>query len=197
MNSWGHDVDVYERDAKPGGLLRYGIPNMKLDKEVVERRISIMQEAGIRFICDVNVGSDVTYDTLDAEYDAVIVAVGARKQRDLKLEGRQSRDIQFAIDYLTEQTKYQFCDIDVLGVTAEGKHVIVIGGGDTGADCVAKALLEDCKSVFQFNKYDRLPDEMNGIPCWPLEKQTFKLDYTHTEYQAKFCIEPRAYGAQT
>ena len=79
MNSWGHDVDVYERDAKPGGLLRYGIPNMKLDKEVVERRIDIMQEAGIRFICDVNAGSDVTYDTLDAEYDAVIVAVGARK----------------------------------------------------------------------------------------------------------------------
>ncbi len=197
MNSWGHDVDVYERDAQPGGLLRYGIPNMKLDKAVVERRIKVMEEAGVTFICDVNVGVDITYDELDARYDAVIVAVGARKQRDLKLEGRQSRDIQFAMDYLTEQTKYQFGEIDEPSISAEGKHVIVIGGGDTGADCVAMALREDCKSVFQFNKYDRLPDEIEGNPSWPLARQTFKLDYAHAEYQAKFGIEPRAYGVQT
>src|SRR5699024_1926531 len=113
--------------------------------------------------------SDVTYDTLDAEYDAVIVAVGARKQRDLKLEGRQSRDIQFAMDYLTEQTKYQSGEIEKPGVTAAGKHVIDIGGGDTGADRVAMALREECISVFKFNKSDRLTDEINGNPSWPLQ----------------------------
>ena len=197
MNAWGHEVDVYERDMKPGGLLRYGIPNMKLDKEVVERRVSLMEDAGINFHCGINAGVDLTYEALDEKYDAVIVATGARKQRDLKLEGRQSRDIQFAMDYLTEQIKYQFDEIDAPSISAKDKQVVVIGGGDTGADCVAMALREDCKSVFQFNKYDRLPDEVEGNPFWPLEKKEFKLDYAHAEYEKKFGVEPRTYGVQT
>ncbi|WP_271398689.1 glutamate synthase subunit beta [Salinicoccus roseus] len=197
LNSWGHNVDIYERDIKPGGLLRYGIPNMKLDKAVVERRVELMEAAGVKFICDVNVGKDVTYEELDEKYDAIIVATGARKQRDLKLEGRQSKDIQFAMDYLTEQTQYQFGEIEEPSITAKDKHVIVIGGGDTGADCVAMSLREGCKSVFQLNKYDRLPDKVDGNPFWPLQKQVFKLDYAHAEYEGAFGQEPRAYGVQT
>ncbi|MCG1009804.1 glutamate synthase subunit beta [Salinicoccus sp. ID82-1] len=197
MNAWGHNVDVYERDFKPGGLLRYGIPNMKLDKAVVERRVELMEAAGVNFICDVEVGKDVTYEELDEKYDAIIVATGARKQRDLKLEGRQSKDIQFAMDYLTEQIQYQFDEIESPSITAKDKHVIVIGGGDTGADCVAMALREGCKSVFQLNKYDRLPDKVDGNPFWPLQKQVFKLDYAHAEYESRFGQEPRAYGVQT
>lgn len=197
LNSWGHHVDVYERDFKPGGLLRYGIPNMKLDKAVVERRVELMEAAGVNFICDVEVGKDITYEALDEKYDAIIVATGARKQRDLKLEGRQSKDIQFAMDYLTEQIQYQFDEIESPSITAKDKHVIVIGGGDTGADCVAMALREGCKSVFQLNKYDRLPDKVDGNPFWPLQKQVFKLDYAHAEYESAFGQEPRAYGVQT
>ena len=197
MNAWGHHVDVFERDVKPGGLLMYGIPNMKLDKALVERRIRLMEEAGITFKCGIDVGKEIGLDELDAEYDAIIVATGARKQRDLKLEGRQSKDIRLAMDYLTEQTQYQLGELDETTISAEDKHVVVIGGGDTGADCVAIALREGCKSIFQLNKYDRLPDEIEGNPSWPLEKKTFKLDYAHAEYQEKFGIEPRAYGVQT
>ena len=197
LNAWGHSVDVYERDIKPGGLLRYGIPNMKLDKKLVETRIQLMEEAGVNFICDTDVGNDVSYDELDEKYDAVIIAIGARKQRDLKLEGRQSRDIRFAMDYLTDQTKVQLNEQDSPAISAKDKHVVVIGGGDTGADCVAMALREGCKSIFQLNKYDRLPDEIEGNPAWPLEKKTFKLDYSHAEYQQKFGVEPRAYSVQT
>ncbi|WP_052254441.1 glutamate synthase subunit beta [Salinicoccus sp. YB14-2] len=197
LNTWGHRVDVYERDIRPGGLLRYGIPNMKLDKKLVETRIQLMEDAGINFICNMDVGKDISPDELTAEYDAIIIASGARKQRDLKLEGRQSRDIEFAMDYLTEQTKVQLNEKISPSITAKDKHVVVIGGGDTGADCVAMALREDCKSVFQLNKYDRLPDEIEGNPSWPLEKKTFKLDYSHAEYQKKFGVEPRAYGVQT
>lgn len=197
MNAWGHNVVVFERDKKPGGLLMYGIPNMKLDKHIVDRRINLMKEAGIEFKCGVNVGSDISYEELDQEFDAVIVATGARKHRDLPLEGRFSEDIHFAMDYLTEQMLHLDGDIDDVTITAKDKHVVVIGGGDTGADCVATALREGCKSVFQFNKYDRLPDEIDGNPDWPMTKQIFKLDYAHEEYQSKFRVEPRVYGIQT
>lgn len=197
MNAWGHNVVVYERDNKPGGLLMYGIPNMKLDKDVVDRRIDLMKEAGIEFECGVDVGNDISYDDLDREYDAIIVATGARKHRDLTLEGRFSEDIHFAMDYLTEQTQFQSGEIEDVTITAKDKHVVVIGGGDTGADCVAMSLREGCKSIFQFNKYDRLPDEVEGNPHWPLSKQVFKLDYAHAEYEGKFGVEPRVYGIQT
>lgn len=197
MNAWGHNVVVYERDNKPGGLLRYGIPNMKLDKAMVERRIDLMKEAGIEFSCGIDIGQHVTYDELDEVYDAIIVATGARKQRDLQLEGRASEDIHFAMDYLTDQMQYLDGETDDISITAKDKHVVVIGGGDTGADCVAMALREDCRSIFQFNKYDRKPDDIEGNPYWPLSKQIFKLDYAQEEYFEKFGVDPMAYGVQT
>lgn len=197
LNLLGYNVTVYERNHRPGGLLMYGIPSMKLDKEVIERRVKLMEEAGIVFKTDVNVGKDITKEELDEQYDAIIVCTGSQKGRDLPLEGRMSFGIHFAMEYLTEQTQLQMGEIDEPTITAKGKNVIVIGAGDTGADCVATALRDDCKSVVQFNKYVRLTDKMEQNTAWPLPMPIFKLDYAHKEYREKFGFEPRAYGIQT
>ncbi|EKU48239.1 glutamate synthase subunit beta [Staphylococcus massiliensis] len=197
LNALGYDVTVIERAPSPGGLLMYGIPNMKLDKHVVERRVELMEEAGVTFKLNTEVGKDIMKETLLATYDAVILCTGAEKPRDLPLEGRMSPDIHFAMDYLTEQTLLERGEIEQATITAKDKRVIVIGAGDTGADCVATALREGCHSVVQFNKYDRLPDDVDENVSWPRPKEVFKMDYAHREYEAKYGLEPRAYGVQT
>ena len=149
LNQLGHQVTVYERDDRAGGLLMYGIPNMKLDKKIVERRINLLQAEGIQFVLNTAVGKDITADELKAQYDAVVLATGATKARELRMEGSEARGVVPAMNYLHDVTKSlldsNFEDERALNV--KGKNVIVIGGGDTGADCVATAVRQGCKSV--------------------------------------------------
>ncbi|QHW38180.1 glutamate synthase subunit beta [Staphylococcus ursi] len=197
LNALGYQVVVYEKNAKPGGLLTYGIPNMKLDKGVVFRRIRLLEEAGITFNCNVEIGKDVSKSELDETYDAVVVCTGAEKPRDLPLEGRMGRGIHFAMDYLTEQTQLLLNETDTQTISAQGKKVVVIGDGDTGADCVATALRDGCESIIQFNRKARKPESFEFNYSWPLAQPVLKKDYAHQEYEAKYGQEPRAYGIQT
>lgn len=199
LNHRGYKVTVYERAKEPGGLLMYGIPNMKLDKDVVRRRIKLMKEAGVQFKTGIEIGADISREDLEATYDAIILCTGSQNARDLPLEGRMGYGIHFAMDYLTEQTRFLTGEIDEVTITAKDKNVIIIGAGDTGADCVATALRENCKSVVQFNKFTKLPEEITfeTNTSWPLALPVFKMDYAHKECEVKFGKEPRAYGVQT
>lgn len=199
LNHRGYKVTVYERAKEPGGLLMYGIPNMKLDKDVVRRRIKLMKEAGVQFKTGIEIGVDISREDLEATYDAIILCTGSQNARDLPLEGRMGYGIHFAMDYLTEQTRFLTGEIDEVTITAKDKNVIIIGAGDTGADCVATALRENCKSVVQFNKFTKLPEEITfeTNTSWPLALPVFKMDYAHKECEVKFGKEPRAYGVQT
>lgn len=199
LNHRGYKVTVYERAKEPGGLLMYGIPNMKLDKDVVRRRIKLMKEAGVQFKTGIEIGVDISREDLEATYDAIILCTGSQNARDLPLEGRMGYGIHFAMDYLTEQTRFLTGEIDEVTITAKDKNVIIIGAGDTGADCVATALRENCKSIVQFNKFTKLPEEITfeTNTSWPLALPVFKMDYAHKECEVKFAKEPRAYGVQT
>ncbi|KIL45420.1 glutamate synthase small subunit [Jeotgalibacillus soli] len=199
LNQAGHSVTVYERSDRAGGLLTYGIPNMKLEKEIVERRITLLTQEGIDFVTNTEVGKDITAQELRSEYDAVILATGAQKQRDLKIEGREAKGIHLAMEYLTSTTKSlldsNFKDGNY--IDTEGKDVIVIGGGDTGADCVATALRQNCRSVVQFGKHPILPASRMPDNMWPEYPNVFSLDYAYAEADAKFGKDPRQYSIQT
>ena len=199
LNQLGHKVTVYERADRPGGLLMYGIPNMKLEKEVIERRVNLLSLEGIEFKCGVNVGVDITADELRAGYDAVILCIGAQKQRALHMEDSDAKGIHLAMDYLTDVTKSlldsNFEDGKALNV--EGKDVIVIGGGDTGADCVATAIRQKCKSVYQFGKHPALPLTRTDDNPWPKDPSVFTLDYAYAEVNDVKGYDPREYCIQT
>ncbi len=199
LNKAGHSVTVYERDDRIGGLLMYGIPNMKLDKELVERRVKLLADEGVTFVTNTEIGKDVTQAELRDEHDAVILCTGAQKHRDLPIEGRKLGGIHYAMDYLKQNTK-SLLDSELQDkkyVSAEGKNVIVIGGGDTGADCVATALRHGCKSVHQFGKHPQLTaDRMIDNP-WPEFPKVFTLDYAYEEAQAEYGEDPRQYSIMT
>lgn len=199
LNQRGHHVTVYERDDRAGGLLMYGIPNMKLDKKIVERRIHLLEAEGIRFVLNTAVGQDVTPEELKQQYDAIILATGATKARELRLEGYEAEGVIPAMDYLHGVTKSlldsNFEDGQALNV--KGKNVIVIGGGDTGADCVATAVRQGCKSVHQFGKHPALPTTRQPSQPWPSDPQVYKLDYAYAEADEKFGGDPREYCIQT
>ncbi|MCV9885989.1 glutamate synthase small subunit [Metabacillus halosaccharovorans] len=199
LNQAGHTVTVYERADRAGGLLTYGIPNMKLDKGIVERRVNLLTQEGITFITNTEVGKDITADELRAQHDAVILCVGAQKQRDLRIEGREANGVHFAMDYLTDVTKsYLNTNFeDNQFINAEGKDVIVIGGGDTGADCVATALRQNCNSVVQFGKHPKLPMSRTVENMWPEAPHVFTMEYAYEEAEAKFGEDPRQYCIQT
>ncbi|WP_416731672.1 glutamate synthase subunit beta [Fictibacillus sp. JL2B1089] len=198
LNQAGHSVTVYERADKAGGLLTYGIPNMKLDKDVVERRIKLLRQEGIDFILNTEVGKDITSDELKNQFDSIILCTGAQKQRDLTLPGREAEGVHFAMNYLTQATK-RLLNIEVTEplIDAEGKNVIVIGGGDTGADCVATALRQKCKSVVQFGKHPKLPDVRSDANMWPEQPNIFTMDYAYEEATAQYGHDPREYSVQT
>jgi glutamate synthase (NADPH) small chain len=199
LNQSGHSVTVFERADRPGGLLMYGIPNMKLEKEVVERRIRLLTQEGIDFVTNTEVGKDITAAELQAQFDAVILCTGAQKQRDLVIDGREAEGIHFAMDYLSLATKSlldsNFEDGKFINV--EDKDVIVIGGGDTGADCVATALRQKAKSVVQFGKHPQLPGERTADNLWPAYPDVFTMDYAYKEAENKFGEDPRQYSIQT
>jgi glutamate synthase (NADPH/NADH) small chain len=199
LNKAGHSVVVYEREDRPGGLLTYGIPNMKLDKEIVWRRVDLLKEEGIRFQLNTEIGKDVTYEQLRGQHDAVIVCTGATKQRELKLEGHELGGIHFAMDYLTANTKSMLNSNfkDGKYISAKDKNVVVIGGGDTGADCVATALRHGCKSVAQFGKHPMLPLKRPDNNPWPEQPEVFTMDYAYKEAEAKFGEDPRQYAIHT
>ena len=195
LNKRGHLVTVYERKDRIGGLLRYGIPNMKLDKSVIDRRIALMEKAGISFVVNTDVGKDIHYAELKKEYDAVVLACGASNPRDINAPGRDAKGIRFAVDFLSEVTKRlldsNFSDVPT--DLAEGKNVIIIGGGDTGNDCVGTCIRLGAKSVTQLEMMPepskvRMPS--NPWPEWP---RILKVDYGQEEAIWKFGSDPRVY----
>ena len=199
LNQAGHSVTVYERSDRIGGLLMYGIPNMKLEKDVIDRRVQILREEGIEFVTNTEIGKDISAADLRALYDAVILCVGAQKQRQLHIEGSDAGNIHLAMDYLTAVTK-SYLDSnfeDGKALNVEGKDVIVIGGGDTGADCVATALRQNCKSVYQFGKHPQQPTTRTDETMWPKDPNVYTLDYAYAEAHALTGRDPREYCIQT
>src|SRR5664280_183298 len=195
LNKAGHLVTVFERADRPGGLLMYGIPNMKLDKEqVVLRRIKQMEAEGITFVCNTEVGKNYPAEKLLKEFDAVVLATGATKPRDLPIEGRQLKGIHFAMDFLTANTK-SLLDQHKNGdfIDATGKDVVVIGGGDTGTDCVGTSMRHGCKSLMQVEILPKPPLERAKDNPWPEWPKTYKMDYGQEEAAAKFGADPRVY----
>jgi glutamate synthase (NADPH) small chain len=195
LNRAGHSVTVLERDDRPGGLLMYGIPNMKLDKrEVVERRLKMMEREGIKFICNAHVGDNVEAQLLRKDFDALVLCTGATQPRDLPIDGRTLKGVHFAMEYLTESTKALLNGgPDHTPIHARDKDVIVIGGGDTGTDCVATAMRQGCKSLTQLEIMQQPPMDRAGDNPWPEWPKVYKLDYGQEEAAAKFGADPRTY----
>jgi glutamate synthase (NADPH) small chain len=194
LNRAGHLVTLFERADRPGGLLMYGIPNMKLDKQLVQRRINHMAEEGITFLTNTEVGKDYPAQNLLREFDAVILCTGATKPRDLPIEGRSLRGVHFAMEFLHANTK-SLLDGHKNGsfISAEGKDVIVIGGGDTGTDCVGTSLRHHCKSLVQLEILPRPPLDRARDNPWPEWPKVYRLDYGQEEAAAKFGGDPRVY----
>tara|TARA_Y100001934_G_scaffold277585_2_gene376715 strand:+ start:5516 stop:6976 length:1461 start_codon:yes stop_codon:yes gene_type:complete len=204
LNQAGHHVTVYERDDRIGGLLMYGIPNMKLAKmEIVDRRLDLMRAEGITFMPNspVGDGSDGSLDIkqLKAEFDAVLLSTGATVPRDLPIAGRELNGVHFAMDFLSANTR-SLLDSNLSDgnyISAKDKHVVVIGGGDTGADCIGTSLRHGCKSVVNFELFPRPPEERAPANPWPTWPVIFRVDYAHQESAAKFGDDPRVYGIST
>jgi glutamate synthase (NADPH/NADH) small chain len=193
LNSAGHSVTVFERADRPGGLLMYGIPNMKLDKkEVVLRRIKLMEQEGVKFICNANVGDNVEPQIFLKEYDATVICTGATQPRDLPIEGRNLKGVHFAMEFLTANTKAVLEGKDS-PIHAGGKDVVVIGGGDTGTDCVGTSVRHGCKSLVQIEILPKPPLERAADNPWPEWPKVYKMDYGQEEAAAKFGADPRVY----
>lgn len=197
LNRRGHSVTVFEREDKAGGLLRYGIPNMKLEKQIIDRKLSILEEEGIEFRTGCNVGKDVKAAEILKEYDRVILACGASNPRDIKAPGRDAEGIYFAVDFLKSTTKALWANDMKLKsgsyISAKGKNVIVIGGGDTGNDCVGTSIRHGAKSVVQLEMMPKAPDERMEMNPWPEWPRVCKTDYGQQEAIAVFGSDPRVY----
>ncbi|MBL9190896.1 MAG: glutamate synthase small subunit [Opitutaceae bacterium] len=193
LNRAGHLVTVYERADRPGGLLMYGIPNMKLDKqEVVLRRIKLLEDEGIKFICNANVGENVEPQIFLKEFDATVICTGATQPRDLTIEGRSLKGVHFAMEFLTANTK-AVLNGTTAPINAKGKDVIVIGGGDTGTDCVGTSMRHGCKSLVQIEILPKPPTERAADNPWPEWPKVYKLDYGQEEAATRFGSDPRVY----
>ncbi len=195
LNKAGHSVTVYERANRIGGLLTYGIPNMKLDKGVVERRVNLMREEGVTFVTNADVGKSVDPKQLMTENHAVLLATGATKPRDLPIPGRELKGIHFAMEFLTANTS-SLCDSELKDgkyISAAGKKVVVIGGGDTGCDCIGTSLRHGCTQLVNFELLSEPPVERAADNPWPQWPKVFKLDYGHEEATEKFGSDPREY----
>jgi glutamate synthase (NADPH) small chain len=195
LNRAGHTVTVFERADRPGGLLMYGIPNMKLDKkEVVLRRIRLMEQEGIKFICNANVGENVEPQIFLKEYDATVICTGATQPRDLPVEGRSLKGVHFAMEFLTANTQAVLNGGAEHGpIQAGGKDVVVIGGGDTGTDCVGTAMRHGCKSLVQLEIMGKPPMDRTADNPWPEWPKVYKLDYGQEEAAARFGADTRVY----
>ena len=199
LNQMGHSVKVYERSDRIGGLLMYGIPNMKLGKDVVERRVQLLESEGIEFITNVDIGKDLTTKELKETCDAVIFATGATQARDLPAENRDAKGIYPAMDFLTSNTKslLDSGQPDQSDLSAKGKNVIVIGGGDTGTDCIGTSLRQGAKSIINFELMSRPPEDRSDNNPWPEWPVIFRVDYGHEESSQVFGEDPRHYQLLT
>lgn len=195
LNKRGHKVTVYERDDRVGGLLMYGIPNMKLEKHVIERKIQVMKEEGVVFETGIDVGKDIKAAKLIKDYDAVILACGAKNPRDIQAPGRDAKGIYFAVDFLAATTK-SLLDSNLKDnkyISAKGRKVVIIGGGDTGNDCVGTAIRHGAAKVTQIEMMPKAPDERTDDNPWPQWPKICKTDYGQEEAIAMFGQDPRIY----
>jgi glutamate synthase (NADPH/NADH) small chain len=182
LNYAGHEVTVFERDSKPGGLLRFGIPDFKLEKTVVERRISVLEEEGIVFKCNANVGVNVRVNDIMRDYHAVVLAGGSTIPRDLSIPGRDLNGVHYAMDFLKQQNKrVSKLPIEEAELLATGKNIVVIGGGDTGSDCVGTSNRQSAKSVTQFELLPKPPEERAAYMPWPTYPMLLKTTTSHEE----------------
>ena len=197
LNKAGHLVTLYERADRIGGLLMYGIPNMKLEKDVVTRRVQLMEEEGVITKTNVEIGKDISSKDLLNDFDAVVLCCGATKPRDLPIEGRQFKNIRFAMEFLGPNTK-ELWDVKEgkskqFSELAKGKNVVIIGGGDTGTDCVGTSLRHGCKNVTQLEIMPRPPEERAPNNPWPEWPKTYKMDYGQEEAAKIQGEDPRQY----
>ncbi len=194
LNRRGHSVTVFESSDRPGGLLMYGIPNMKLDKKIVLRRIKLMEDEGVRFVTGCRVDGEKAKE-LTSEYDAVVLCCGSGTPRDLKVEGRDADGVYFAVDFLKSTTKALLDGglEDGNHISAKGKDVIIVGGGDTGNDCVGTCIRHGCRSVIQLEMMPKLPDTRSENNPWPQWPRVCKTDYGQEEATALFGSDPRIY----
>ncbi|CAN0566333.1 unnamed protein product, partial [Ectocarpus sp. 12 AP-2014] len=205
LNQMGHKVTVYEREDRVGGLLMYGIPNMKLDKDTVKRRVDLLAEEGIEFVTGANIGVDVDVNDVRASCDALVLTVGSTKPRDLPVPGRELKGVHFAMEFLTKNQKRLLMtgdgklesNWDGGFISAEGKDVIVIGGGDTGTDCIGTSMRHRCRSMVNFELLPQPPDSRAPGNPWPQWPKIFGIDYGHGEVRAVFGEDPRQYSVMT
>jgi len=182
LNYAGHEVTVYERDPKPGGLLRFGIPDFKLEKSVVERRINVLEEEGVRFICNAHVGINIRVNDIMRDYHAVVLAGGSSIPRDLNIPGRDLKGVYYAMDFLKQQNKrVSSLPIDDAEIMATKKNVVVIGGGDTGSDCVGTSNRHEAKSITQFELLPKPPEARANYMPWPTYPMVLKTTTSHEE----------------
>ncbi|MEX0268426.1 glutamate synthase subunit beta [Leptolyngbyaceae cyanobacterium UHCC 1019] len=194
LNKAGHWVTVFERADRPGGLLMYGIPNMKLEKEaIVQRRLKLLEDEGVTFQCNTEIGKDLPVEQLLSEYDSVMLCTGATKPRDLPIPGRELNGIHFAMDFLTVNTQALLDQNPHTPISATGKDVVIIGGGDTGTDCVGTSLRHGCKSLIQLEIMDKPPLTRAPNNPWPEWPKVYRMDYGQEEAAAVFGDDPRGY----
>ncbi len=195
LNKAGHSVTVFERFDRIGGLLMYGIPNMKLAKAVVDRRIALLEAEGITFVTKCEIGADYPVESLESDYDAAIFCCGAEQPRDLPIPGREASGIYFAMEYLRANTKtlLDSGSAQQAEISAAGKDVVIIGGGDTGTDCAATALRHGCRSVVQLEIMPQPPQERASSNPWPQWPHIMRSDYGQDEAAARFGSDPRQY----
>lgn len=199
LNKAGHQVTVYERADRIGGLLVYGIPNMKLDKGIVERRVNLLREEGVEFITNANIGINVSVSDLQTAHDALLFTTGATTPRDLPIPGREGAGVHFAMEFLTANTKSYLDSNHADGeyISAKGKKVIVIGGGDTGTDCIGTSLRHGCESLVNFELLPKPPAERAENNPWPLWPKIYRVDYGHAEAAEKFGDDPRVFSVMS
>ena len=199
LNKAGHTVTVYERADRIGGLLMYGIPNMKLDKKYIQRRVDLLQDEGIEFIVSTEIGKDLPAKKLVEDFDAVVLCCGATKPRDLPVEGRELNGVHFAMEFLTTNTQglLELKDVTSFETAAKNKDVVVIGGGDTGTDCVGTSVRHGCNTVTQLEIMPRPPDERAPDNPWPEWPKVYKMDYGQEEAKEVFGRDPRHYLTAT
>ena len=195
LNKRGHNVTVFEREDRIGGLLMYGIPNMKLEKHIIDRKIQVMREEGVSFVTGADVGNGYKASRLKRDFDCVVLACGASNPRDIQVPGRDAEGIYFAVDFLKSTTKSLLNSgmEDGFYISAKDKNVLVIGGGDTGNDCVGTAVRHGCASVIQLEMMPKLPDKRADDNTWPEWPRVCKTDYGQEEAAAVFGKDPRVY----